>query len=148
MGDFKTIIGKVKIEKESDGYSVHDDECFICGTSGINEEKFMDLVNKATAHNTTKENTIKVRYENKINRHVDILVKHFISKNIGAKEEDLFEEIDGKSVFLFDDEIGGEIELSFGEDEMGSFVQVSSDHIYDIKAVNKIIEDVINWVEE
>ncbi len=59
MGKFQTIVGDVKIEKTADGYSVHDDECFICGTLGINEEKFMDLVKRAMA--ATKENAIEVK---------------------------------------------------------------------------------------
>lgn len=38
MEKFNKIVGQVKIEKSDDGYSVHDDECFICGTLGINED--------------------------------------------------------------------------------------------------------------
>ena len=147
MEKFTTIVGNVKIEKGKDGYSVHDDECFICGTSGINEEKFNGLVNRAMAHNTDKENILKVRYDKKINQHVDVLAKHFIAANAGLDEKELFEEIDGKLVFVYDEESGGEIEMTFGEDERGSFIQVSADYVIDIKTINEILEDNINWIE-
>jgi hypothetical protein len=94
------------------------------------------------------ENTIKIRYDKKINQHVDVLVKHFISKNAGISQEDLFEEIDGKLSFTYDDELGGTAELSFGEDERSSFVQVSSDYVIDIKTMLEIIEPLINYEEE
>lgn len=147
MGDFKTIVGEVKIAKEKDGYSVHDDECFICGTLGINEEKFKDLVNKATAHNSDKENILKVRYDKKNNDYVDILVKHKTSENTGVKQDKLFEEVDGKIYFVYDEEIGGEVELYFGEDEKSPFVQISSDYVCDIRSMLEIVESVINWEE-
>jgi len=59
MKKFNKIVGEIKIEIAEDGYSVHDDECFICGTFGINKEKFNDLIIRSNAFEPKpKENTL------------------------------------------------------------------------------------------
>lgn len=93
------------------------------------------------------ENIIKVRYDKKINQHADVLVKHIIAANAGIEGKELFEEIEGKLVFEYDEEIGGETSLSFGEDEQGTFIEISSDYVCNVLLINEIIESVLNFVE-
>lgn len=46
MEKFKKVTGTVVLEKMEDGYSIHDEACFICGSLGVNEEKAMDMINQ------------------------------------------------------------------------------------------------------
>lgn len=94
------------------------------------------------------ENVILIRYDKKLNNNVDVLAKHFIAANIDMKEEELFEEVEkGILTFVYDDETGGEIDMSFGEDEESTFIKISSDYVYDVITMHEIIEPLINRVE-
>lgn len=93
------------------------------------------------------ENTLRIRYEKSLNKHSEVLVKNIISENADVKQDELFEEIDGKLVFVYDEESGGEISLIFGEDESSAYIEVSSEYTYDATAMYEIIESVINRVE-
>ncbi|OPX44471.1 hypothetical protein CLHUN_14640 [Ruminiclostridium hungatei] len=93
------------------------------------------------------ENTLKIRYEKLLNQFAHILSKHVISENFDVKQDELFEEIDGKLVFVYDEDSGGEISLSFGEDETSSYIEVSAEHTFDATLMYELIELVINRVE-
>ncbi len=93
------------------------------------------------------ENTLKIRYEKSLNQYAHILAKHVISENAEVKQDELFEEIDGKLVFVYDEESGGEISLSFGEDETSTYIEVSAEHTFDATIIYELIESVINRVE-
>ena len=57
MEKFKNIVGKIQVEKENDGdgYWIHDEECFICGSLGLNEEKVKDLIKRAEGYDKAIE---------------------------------------------------------------------------------------------
>ena len=99
------------------------------------------------------ENTLRIRYDKNINTFADVVVKHAIAKEVGMKEEDLFEELVQPEVtenciaFVYDDEIGGELRMSFGEDENSAYVEISSDYVCNVIAVNEIIQSALNFVE-
>lgn len=50
MEKYKNIVGKIELEidpcekGQKKYWGMHDDECFICGTLGINEDKVNDLI--------------------------------------------------------------------------------------------------------
>ncbi|AEY66091.1 hypothetical protein [Clostridium sp. BNL1100] len=79
---------------------------------------------------------------------MDVLVKQIISENTGVEQDKLYNEFEGKLVFVYDEESGGELSLCFGEDETSSFDEISSDYVCDIITINEIASSVINWNEE
>ncbi len=93
------------------------------------------------------ENTLKVRFDKETNKYADVLVKHVIADNVGIEEKKLFEEIEGKFVFEYDEEIGGKTSIYFGEDEQSSFIEISSYYVCNVIAVNEIVQLVLNFVE-
>jgi len=44
MKKFEKITGKLVLEKKVDGFAIHDDVCFVCGTLGVNEAKVQDML--------------------------------------------------------------------------------------------------------
>lgn len=99
------------------------------------------------------ENIIKIRYDKEINQHLDVLAKHFIANNAGLEEKEMFEEVNGFEgmnnyfCFVYDEEVGGEIIMHFTEDKDSSFIEISSDYVYDVITMHEIIEPLINRVE-
>ena len=101
------------------------------------------------------ENTLRIRYDKEINKLADVVVKHSIAKGVGMTEEDLFVELeqfkdDDKGnyiAFVYDDEIGGETIMTFGEDSKSAYVEISSDYVCNVIAVNEIIQAALNFVE-
>jgi hypothetical protein len=93
------------------------------------------------------ENILKVRYDKKINQHADVLVKHYVATNAGIEQKELFEEVDGKLVFEYDQEIGGETSIFFGEDEQSAFIEISSDYVCNVVLINEIVESALNFEE-
>lgn len=57
MGKFKNIVGKIQVKKASDGdgYWLHDEECFICGSIGLNEDKVKDLIKRVEGYDQAIE---------------------------------------------------------------------------------------------
>jgi hypothetical protein len=96
----------------------------------------------------TLENKLIVRYDKEINKHVDIVIKQKIIDFVGITTIDFFEEIEGKLLFVLDDEVGGESSICYGEDKASAYVEICSENIYSIKELLEIIEDVLVYVED
>lgn len=94
------------------------------------------------------ENTLKVRFDKAINKGAFILAKDAIKRAVGMEESELFEEIDGGVVFVYDDEMDDGIEMTQGEDEASAFIQISSDGIVSLMQVYELVEGVVNRVED
>lgn len=94
-----------------------------------------------------KASRIKISYEKNINNHLDVLIKHEVSENISIDPEDLFNDIENGFTFIYDDDMGGEIDITFGESENESFVLIESDYAFDVITLYEIVESVINRVE-
>ena len=48
---------------------------------------------------------------------------------------------------VYDDEIGGEVMMSFGEDKVSAYIEISSDIVYNVIAVNETIQAALNFKE-
>lgn len=66
MGKYENIVGKIELEivdpceeGQKKYWSMRDEECFICGTLGINEDKVKDLIK--IANKEIPMETIKIK---------------------------------------------------------------------------------------
>lgn len=62
MEKFDKVTGEVVLLKLEDGYVIHDDACFICGSLGVNEVKVADMIQRVNGYNDTIEMLKKLEW--------------------------------------------------------------------------------------